>query len=223
VNHLIADILPLALGIAISPLPIIATVLMLLSPTAKHTGLGFMTGWLAGIGVVILVAILLGSAIPESKSDGSNPWAGVVTMLLGVLLVYLGFRKWSNRPGVDDEVPLPAWMEAMDAVTPARGARIGVTLGALNPKNLVLGISAGILIGSAEPGTMTAIIAGAIFLIVAGSSVWIPVAAYQVAEDRVAPSLEEWRQWMIQNTNAILAIVFLIMGVLVFSNGIDRF
>lgn len=221
-NHLIADILPLALGIAISPLPIIATVLMLLSPTAKRTGLGFMSGWLAGIGVLIVVATLLGTAIPESKSDGSNPWAGVVTILLGILLVYLGYRKWKYRPGVDDEVSLPKWMEAMDAVTPARGTRIGITLAALNPKNIILSVSAGILIGSADPAAMTAIAVGAIFLMVAGSSVWIPVVAYQVAEERIVPSLEEWRQWMIQNTDAILAIVFLIMGVLVFSNGIDR-
>ena len=48
-NLVIGEILPLAVGIAISPIPIIAAILMLLSPRAKGTSVGFMIGWLAGI------------------------------------------------------------------------------------------------------------------------------------------------------------------------------
>ncbi len=40
-NGLIGDPLPLALGIAISPIPIIAAILMLLSPKARGTSIGF--------------------------------------------------------------------------------------------------------------------------------------------------------------------------------------
>ena len=36
-NLVIGEILPLAVGIAISPIPIIAAILMLLSPRAKGT------------------------------------------------------------------------------------------------------------------------------------------------------------------------------------------
>jgi hypothetical protein len=46
---MIGDILPLALGIMISPIPIIAAILMLLSPKAKGTSVGFLVGWVAGI------------------------------------------------------------------------------------------------------------------------------------------------------------------------------
>jgi len=44
-NAVIGDILPLALGVAISPIPIIAAILMLFSPRATGTSVGFLVGW----------------------------------------------------------------------------------------------------------------------------------------------------------------------------------
>ena len=61
----IGDILPLALGIAISPIPIIAAILMLLSPKAKGTSVGFLLGWVLGIVVAVVLFTLLASVIPE--------------------------------------------------------------------------------------------------------------------------------------------------------------
>jgi hypothetical protein len=66
-GSVIGEILPLAVGIAISPIPIIAVILMLLSPRAKGTSLGFMIGWIAGIVVAIVVFTLLSSVIPQDK------------------------------------------------------------------------------------------------------------------------------------------------------------
>ena len=47
-SFVIGEILPLALGIAISPIPIIAAILMLLSPRARTTSVGFLLGWEIG-------------------------------------------------------------------------------------------------------------------------------------------------------------------------------
>ena len=79
----IGDILPLALGVAISPIPIIAAILMLLSPKAKGTSVGFLTGWVLGIVVAVVAFTLLGSIIPEQDPDEAKPIAGVVKILLG--------------------------------------------------------------------------------------------------------------------------------------------
>ena len=45
----IGDILPTAIGVAISPVPIIAVILMLFSAKAKRNGLAFLLGWLGGL------------------------------------------------------------------------------------------------------------------------------------------------------------------------------
>src|SRR5829696_5797209 len=50
----IGEILPLSVGIAIGPLAIIAAVLMLLSPQARSTRLGFLAGWVIGITVAVV-------------------------------------------------------------------------------------------------------------------------------------------------------------------------
>ena len=48
-NQVIGDLLPLAVGVAVSPVPIIAVILMLLSPRAGGTSVGFLAGWVAGV------------------------------------------------------------------------------------------------------------------------------------------------------------------------------
>jgi hypothetical protein len=45
VGPVIGDLLPLAVGVAVSPVPIIAVILMLLAPRAGGASLGFLAGW----------------------------------------------------------------------------------------------------------------------------------------------------------------------------------
>jgi Na+/proline symporter len=92
-GSVIGEILPLALGIAISPIPIIAAILMLLSPKAKATSVGFMLGWICGIVVALIVFVLLASILPQSESDEPQPIAGIVKILLGVLVVFLSLKQ----------------------------------------------------------------------------------------------------------------------------------
>ena len=63
VGSVIGDTLPLAVGIAISPIPIIAAILILLSPKTKVTGAGLLLGWLAGILVAVVLFTVLSSAL----------------------------------------------------------------------------------------------------------------------------------------------------------------
>jgi len=42
----IGSVLPLALGVALSPIPIVAVVLMLTPPRGKINGPAFVVGWL---------------------------------------------------------------------------------------------------------------------------------------------------------------------------------
>ena len=69
----IGDTLPLALGIAISPIPIIAAILMLLSPRARVTSVGFLLGWVLGIVVAVSAFTLLSAVLPEEDPDASRP------------------------------------------------------------------------------------------------------------------------------------------------------
>ena len=85
----LGDILPLALGVAISPIPVIAAILMLLSPNATATGVAFLGGWIAGIVVAIVAFTLLSTVLPEDDPDASHPIQGTIQIVLNMLLIVL--------------------------------------------------------------------------------------------------------------------------------------
>ena len=55
----IGEMLPLAIGIAVSPLPIIAIILMLITPKARGNGLAFFGGWMLGLAVVGAIVLIV--------------------------------------------------------------------------------------------------------------------------------------------------------------------
>jgi threonine/homoserine/homoserine lactone efflux protein len=219
----IGEVLPLALGIAISPIPIIAAILMLLSPKAKSTGVGFLIGWLLGIVVVITVFTLLSSLIPAGNSDASKPVAGVIKLILGVLLLLLAIRQWRGRPKGDAAPTLPKWMSAIDTMTPVKALGLGFLLSGPNPKNLLMGVGAGVAIGSAGLGAGSIVLVIVIFTIIAGITVAGPVVAYLAASEKMQHPLEILRSWLVQNNATVMSILLLVIGFVMIGKGIGSF
>src|SRR3954452_16607244 len=58
VGKVLGDLLPLAVGVAISPVPIIAVILMLLAPKAGRASTGFLIMWVVGIAAATTVFLL---------------------------------------------------------------------------------------------------------------------------------------------------------------------
>ncbi len=58
-NEAIGDLLPSALAVALSPIPIVAVVLVLGAPRARTAGPSFALGWIAGLLAVSVVVLLL--------------------------------------------------------------------------------------------------------------------------------------------------------------------
>jgi len=69
----LGQLLPLAIGVALSPVPIIAVILMLFSARARSNGPAFLLGWLIGIGAVAAIALVSANAASVSgESEASN-------------------------------------------------------------------------------------------------------------------------------------------------------
>jgi threonine/homoserine/homoserine lactone efflux protein len=219
----IGDILPLALGIAISPIPIIAAILMLLSPKAKGTSIGFLLGWVLGIVVAVVLFTLLASVIPAADPDDSAPISGVIKIVVGVALLFLAARQWRSRPKPGEEATLPKWMAAIDEMTAGRGFVLGFLLSAVNPKNLLMAAGAGVIIGTGGSTVGEIAIVVLVFVLIAASSVAIPVIAYLVASKQMAAPLESLRRWLVQNNATVMAVLLLVIGVVVIGKGIGSF
>jgi threonine/homoserine/homoserine lactone efflux protein len=217
----IGAVLPLALGIAVSPIPIIAAILMLLSPHARSTGLGFLGGWVGGIVVAVVLFTLLSTLIPAGDPDASKPVAGVITIVLGLGLLALAVRQWRKRPTPGETAVLPKWMSAIDTMTPGRALAIGFLLSAVNPKNLLMAVGAGVDIGASEVGGAALVIV--VFVLLASASVAVPVIGYLAASDRMTAPLESMREWLGQNNAAVMTVLLTVIGVVMIGKGIGRF
>ncbi len=219
----IGEVLPLALGIAISPIPIIAAILMLLSPRAKRTSLGFLAGWVLGIVAAVVVFVLVSALLPTEDPEQSKPIQGVIQLVLGALLLLLAAKQWRSRPHDSAEPPLPKWMSAIDTMTAARALVLGFLLSALNPKNLLMGVAAGVAIGSTSLDAGQVVIAVVVFTIIAASTVALPVIAYLAASSKMATPLESLRQWLVHNNATVMAVLLLVIGVVLIGKGIGSF
>lgn len=131
------DIIPLAMGIAISPVPVIAAILMLLSPKARTTGVGFLLGWVIGIVVVVGVFTLLSSALPGADDTGSAPVRALIQLVLGVLLLLLALKQWRGPPKDGQSSSRPKWMQVIDTISAPAALGLGFLLSAANPKDLL--------------------------------------------------------------------------------------
>ena len=219
----IGEILPLAVGVAISPVPIIAAILMLLSPKAKGASVGFLLGWITGIVVAIVVFTLLSSVLPAQDESGSSPVRGVIKIILGALLLFLALRQWRGRPAQGEQATMPKWMSAIDSIMAGKALGLGFLLSAVNPKNLLMAISAGLIIGGAGLAVGQTVVVIVIFVLLAASTVLIPVVAYLIASERLAGPLDSLRAWLVNNNATIMAVLLLVIGVAVIGKGIGSF
>src|ERR1700754_5080940 len=93
-NEAIGAVLSFGVGVAISPVPIIAVVLMLATPRGRINGPAFLAGWAVGLGGV--GTLVLGpSGGADATDDGAPaPWTGWLKLALVVLLLLVALRQW---------------------------------------------------------------------------------------------------------------------------------
>jgi threonine/homoserine/homoserine lactone efflux protein len=217
----IGQMLPAAVGVAVSPLPIVAVVLMLVSRRGRTNGPAFVVGWIVGLAIV--GAIVLAVSSGAGASDGGQPatWVGVLKLVLGALLLLVAVKQWRGRPRDPSEATMPKWMSALDTFTPVKAAGAGALLSGLNPKNTLLAISGAAAIAGTGIGTSQQIVAYAIFVLIASVGVATPVVLALVMGDRSRKLLDEIKDWMTANNAVIMAVLLLLLGVKLIGDGIS--
>ncbi|MCO5218284.1 MAG: GAP family protein [Thermomicrobiales bacterium] len=222
-NGVIGDILPLAAGVALSPLPIIAAVLMLFSPR-RSISVCYLIGWIAGISVVLALVVALSSRLQDSGGgDESKPIAGTIKIILGVMLLLLSIKQLRSRPQDGEEPPLPGWMSAMDSISASKAMALGFMLSSINPKNLLILVSAGVALGSAHLATPDTVIAIVVFTVLASMVLIVLTLGNLIAPAAFEKPLESLRSWMMQYNSVIMAVLMLIIGFNVIGKGIGSF
>jgi hypothetical protein len=218
VNSVIGAILPSAFGIALTPMVVIATVLGLASHRAKANLTAFVFGWFAGIAGVVIAAALLASIIPASAPELTWITAGIVMIVLGAVLFLLAFGELRTRSGAD---AFPEWAGTIADTTTVRAFLSGLYQVVLDPKNLILAIAGGVIIGVSAMQVVPVIITIAVFVVIALSTVLIVVIANLAAAQKTAGAIDGARVWLVSHGSALVASVLFIVGVTLVGQGVS--
>lgn len=217
----IGDSLPMAIGIAISPIPIIAVILMLFSARAVKLGPAFMIGWLVGLLVVGgVILALMDPAGVSGDDDKPSTLGSVFHLALGLLLVFLAYRNWKKRPKAGEHPELPKPLQAIDKLSVPVAFGMGALFSGINPKNLILVASGAVAIGSVGLAAGEAAIAFVVFVLVASVSIIVPVIWFLVDRERASRTLASLRDWLAQNNAVVMMVLLLVLGVSQIGTGI---
>jgi threonine/homoserine/homoserine lactone efflux protein len=217
----ISQMLPSAVGVAISPFPIVAVVLMLVTTRDRVNGPAFILGWVIGLASAGAVLLSVAKGVDWSEQDEPATWVSVVVLVLGMLLLLVALGQWRRRPDVRGEVKTPKWMGALDKFSPVKAAGAGMVLSALNPKNLLLEAIGAAAIAQAGISTGQQIVAYVVFVLVATIGVGAPVLLYSAMGDRSRELLDRLKNWMARNNAVIMAVLLLVIGVKLIGDGIS--
>lgn len=222
-GNVIDVVLPLAVGVALSPVPLIAILLMLLAPKAGSAAVGFLVGWLVGIVLAVSVFSFLFGFLPPRDENGTDVLGGVLKVGLGTALLVIAIRQWVAIPKAGAEPPLPGWMIAIDTMMARKAIVLSFLLAAVNPKNLLLNAAAGVAIGSSDLDAGAQIAIVILYTVIASASVGLPVMLYRIAGERMATPMERMRAWLEANNAGVMATLLTILSVVLIGKGLASF
>jgi len=218
----VGTVLPLAVTIAIFPIPVVAAVLLVGSDRGLAKGAAFAGAWAAGLVAIggVVLAIAGGT---DAGEQGGEPTtlASALLLALGLALLVLAAKQWRERPSVGDEAPTPGWMRTIDELTVSRAAAVGFALSGLNPKNVLLVGAAAVEISVLGLPAGEQAAALALFVLVASVGVVTPLVLTITLGERAQALLEVLREWMTRHSAAIMTVLFLVIGAKLIGDAIS--
>jgi threonine/homoserine/homoserine lactone efflux protein len=211
----LTELIPLALVVALSPLSIIPAVLVLHTPRPRPTGLAFLVGWLVGLGGLTIIFLEVSNLVVDLNQPPR--WASWVRIVVGAALIVFGVYRWLTRKR---SAHTPGWMQSMGKLTPVRAGAAALALTVVNPKVLFMCAAAGLAIGTAGLGSNHVWLPVVWYVVVAGSTVAIPILAYAVSGDRLDEPLRRLKDWMERQHAVLVAVILVVIGLLVLYKGI---
>jgi hypothetical protein len=206
-------LLPLGVALALSPLPVAAAILMLLTPRPLGSGVGFLLGWTGGIVLATGTSALAAEAgnLDGARASTAASW---LQLAVGVLLGAAGVVHWIRRPGPGEPARHHGWMAVIGTLTPARGTALGLVLCCASPKNLTLCVTAGISVAGRDLPGGQPIFVVLVFTGIAASTVAVPVVGHALGAERMRHPLERARVLLHRVSGTWLAALAVALGAL---------
>ena len=216
-----ADILPAAVAVTLSPVPIMAVILALFGQHPRQNGLSFLVGWVAGLAAL---AVLLLFFVDLGKMQFTANWTPVVATVklwLGLFFFVLAAVQWRRRPRAGEAQPLPAWTARLENFSPGQTLLVAIGLCVINPKNLTLTLAILLALGEADLPAWQAVLGLAVFVVLGSLTIAVPVFYRIVAGAEADSRLARSKVWLQEHSSTVMVVVFLLLGALLFGRGLE--
>lgn len=218
-------LLPIAIGVAFSSVPIMAMIVLLLSPRGQASGLFYLIGYAAGLAAVTVGFTAGLRAIPRGDAPPSQLWVGVGEIVLGGIAVGVAVvsfaRERRRRRDVDAPPAMPRWLQRLGRVGSGPALLVGLALNA-RPKALVLATAAALALNAVELTPLAWTVDTAVYLAIGLSTVAAPVIVVWRSGARARPVLERAREWLARNSYIVTSVVVVMVGVVLIGDGLSR-
>jgi hypothetical protein len=218
-GSVLVDLLPLMIGAAVVPIPIIMVFLLLGNPGGLSKAAAFVGGAITvrlvqGIGF----GVILGSDLAAKSEPGSNLIVSTLLTVVGVLMLITAFKYWNRED--DPDAPPPRWMAALGGLSTPKAFGMGAGLVAISAKQWVFTLSAIGVIGGAQLAPLAGIGLFLFYVLVAQALGLIAVLASAIAPRRAGSALASARGWLERNNRGIMIVFSLVFGLFFLFKGI---
>ncbi|MQY17748.1 GAP family protein [Nocardia macrotermitis] len=205
----IGQVLSHGVGVAISPLALVAIIALLTTPRAVANAVTFAITWIVALAAVVAVLVVVGGLVGANHHDRPATWVGWAKLVIG--LAALAIAAQQARRALHPEPAPPERSSERDHATLGIIA-LATTLAMVNPKNLTQLAAAAVTISSVTPGHGARVIASVVFLLVASLCVTVPLAVRLLAGQRATAALTSWKDWATRHNATIMAVLLTILG-----------
>jgi hypothetical protein len=216
-STIVENVLPFAVAVALSPLPIVAVILILLSRHPRSNGLAFVFSWFLGLAFAEAIVLAVVDLINLTPGGGPTKVFATARLVVGVLALVLGIRQWRRRPAPGASPVTPGWMRSVEDYTPVRAMGLAAILSSVGNVPLILAAAAAVVRAKLDTGQ--AIAALGTFVLVGSLTVAAPVLYHVLAGTTATRMLNHWKVWLLQHHAMITSLLLIVVGVTLMGKG----
>lgn len=208
----LGDLLPIAVGIVVSPLEIVAVVALLATTRGRSNGSAFAGAYIA-VGVAVTAVAVVGArGATRGNDEAHRTLTTVLAAGLAVVFLVLAVLAWRGRPRGGRDPSPPRWLAAVDTMTPVLAAGLGLVLAATDGKNIGLQLRAGSVIDGLDAGVGVLLAVAVAFALISGLGVLVPVVVAVARPVSALRWLTALRDDLVRHASVIMTVLFAVLA-----------